>query len=617
MRHVGLERRQIIATIEQMLGHLPTPDQLATILENDNIQPLGTETERLCALMTQLHGSSYIFEVASGERAAVLTITPFEMEMLARFGDVVFLDGTMIRNSLGWTTFPITLITESFEITSGGLLFTAFEDVATFDWLIATLFDVITGTGCPLRTVMTDEDSALVLSMQNFQQAHPEVAHRLCVFHKRRNFQKKVDALTKDPKVQADAIRLFQKIMYSKRRDSVIQSIHQLEHLFPRLHDYIEGEIQDRLQFCSEAFRGGALTLGINHTGSSESANKMLKSSPIGPGFDGIREAHARNHELKISASQAKTTRQFRREHFLERDYQLTLSRALCDKIDSCVARSQKWNVHRKLGHVHWFVATYRSDSNRAWEILYDEEQPPRCECNEVSGTGLPCPHIIALFERFGPPGAFPVQIIAPRWLVASPEVSLPPLPLLRIEEIAEIERIAGELLPDSDASDDDGIPPPPMPVPSDGDTTRDKYNRMFYVAKEITRKASVNDAQYDPVLEQLTGILSSLTVSEDGEVRDASGRPKGRPRKRGHSRPDPDPLKHCPLCDLDGHSLRDCPHYNLFSTESTLFTPDSTGKTRCALCQHTGHNRAKCPVLSLARRRLRDEPGHAGSGSP
>jgi hypothetical protein len=359
MRHVGLERRQIIATIEQMLGHLPTPDQLATILENDNIQPLGTETERLGALMTQLHGSSYIFEVASGERAAVLTITPFEMEMLARFGDVVFLDGTMIRNSLGWTTFPITLITESFEITSGGLLFTAFEDVATFDWLIATLFDVITGTGCSLRTVMTDEDSALVLSMQNFQQAHPEVAHRLCVFHKRRNFQKKVDALTKDPKVQADAIRLFQKIMYSKRRDSVIQAIHQLEHLFPRLHDYIEGEIQDRLQFCSEAFRGGALTLGINHTGSSESANKMLKSSPIGPGFDGIREAHARNHELKISASQAKTTRQFRREHFLERDYQLTLSRALCDKIDSCVARSQKWNVHRKLGHVHWFVATY------------------------------------------------------------------------------------------------------------------------------------------------------------------------------------------------------------------------------------------------------------------
>jgi hypothetical protein len=103
----------------------------------------------------------------------------------------------------------------------------------------------------------------------------------------------------------------------------------------------------------------------------------------------------------------------------------------------------------------------------------------------------------------------------------------------LRPEEIAEVERIAGELLADSDDSDDDVVAPPPMPVPSDGDSARDKYNRMLYVAKEISRKASVNDVQYDPVLGQLTEILTGLTVSEDGEVRDA--RPsKGPTAKKG-----------------------------------------------------------------------------------
>jgi hypothetical protein len=99
-----------------------------------------------------------------------------------------------------------------------------------------------------------------------------------CVFHKRRNFPRKHDTVTKDPKVHAEAIRLFQKIIYDRRSDGADEAIVQLKQLLPTLSHYIATEIVICLADCSEACRGQVFTLGINHTGAAESANKMIRS---------------------------------------------------------------------------------------------------------------------------------------------------------------------------------------------------------------------------------------------------------------------------------------------------------------------------------------------------
>jgi hypothetical protein len=91
--------------------------------------------------------------------------------------------------------------------------------------------------------------------------------------------------------------------MYSRKSTRVDQYVAQLNQLLPTLADYIEKEITQCSFFCSEAYRGDAITLGINHTGASDSTNKMLKSSPVGSGFVGIREAHSRNHQIKAAAA--------------------------------------------------------------------------------------------------------------------------------------------------------------------------------------------------------------------------------------------------------------------------------------------------------------------------
>jgi hypothetical protein len=188
------------------------------------------ETEELIAHVVSQAGSCDIFEVPTGERAAVLTFIPFEYENLRQFGDVAFLDGTMVKKALGWTLFPITLINESYQTVFAGLLSTAFETESIFDWILRPLEHQLSGI---LRTIVTDEDFAFICSMMKFHLGHPGIGHHLCVFDKRRNFQNKLNTVTKDPKMHAEARRLFQKVAYDRRSNGVDETIVQLKLCFP------------------------------------------------------------------------------------------------------------------------------------------------------------------------------------------------------------------------------------------------------------------------------------------------------------------------------------------------------------------------------------------------
>jgi hypothetical protein len=118
MLEVDLERRTVIATVYQLIGHPPTPEQLSSIIGTDQMFPLVSETDALIRDMVENGGDLFVFEVSTGERAAVLTITQLENANIRQFGDVIFLDGTMMRNTLGWTTIPMTLINECYHIVS-------------------------------------------------------------------------------------------------------------------------------------------------------------------------------------------------------------------------------------------------------------------------------------------------------------------------------------------------------------------------------------------------------------------------------------------------------------------------------------------------------------------
>jgi hypothetical protein len=120
----------------------------------------------------------------------------------------------------------------------------------------------------------------------------------------------------------------------------VDESIRQPKKLLPTLEDYIHTETTQCLVYCSETSRGDVIILQINHTGASESANKMLKGSLLGTAFTGIHNPYPRNHALKAAAAQIRSSRQFRKEHFLQKDFEPELSRPIMRCIDQCILRS-------------------------------------------------------------------------------------------------------------------------------------------------------------------------------------------------------------------------------------------------------------------------------------
>jgi hypothetical protein len=201
MLAVGIPRSHILAFIQERTGHFLRRHELSSLFEAEFVDAMGTEAADLIAHVEAEGGMCYICELPDGDdfvRAAVFTVSPIETTDLNRFGDVLFLDGTAIRNAMGWTTVPVTHVDDSKEILSGGLLFTAFEREEIYIFFLQTLHGMLVDD---LRTIVADHDSVLLPAIVHLRVEHPGIAQRLCVFHKRRNFETRVRAFTRDARV--------------------------------------------------------------------------------------------------------------------------------------------------------------------------------------------------------------------------------------------------------------------------------------------------------------------------------------------------------------------------------------------------------------------------------
>jgi hypothetical protein len=191
MKRVGVANAQISDFVFMRSGSLLTCFDLARLVGEFHPEVLNLETEALISEMDEGGGCWWAYEVeveGSTKRAAILTMTPEERDNLRHYGDVIFLDGTFIANELGWTTVPVVLINHQREIVSGGWLFTAVEQTEIYLWVLTTL-----NGEEPIQTLFTDEDSSLMCAFPEFQATLDRpVFHRICIWHKRRNFLKKL-----------------------------------------------------------------------------------------------------------------------------------------------------------------------------------------------------------------------------------------------------------------------------------------------------------------------------------------------------------------------------------------------------------------------------------------
>jgi hypothetical protein len=625
---VGIPNMQIVQFIEKQTGRLFSTADIAAMRQPKSGQAVISETDAVLASL-ETDDDVFLYQVTlhgQPHRAGMLLVTQWERQNLERFGDVVWLDGTSLKNDLGWTTWPVTLCDDRKELASGGVFFTAFENEETFFWLLQTLNGIL---GPRLRTIFTDEDSALCPAMATFQRdIRPNVAHRVCYWHKRQNFQKQLDRARVAPEVRDEALILFDRVCRCPAEAEIEDTIVKIRLLVPSISEYLEREVCSRFPLFTEAFRGGALTLGYRATGLSESANSFVRRilpAKILTLLD-IRNGITKAYQIKNLGTEHTISHERQKVGLLEREYDVKLQRPLLRWVDQLMEKAEGCTITPYDVPVpegidrQFFEATI--EGHRSW-LIKIEGNEVQCECDHAERTGLPCHHLVALFQKCGG-GAFPVQLIDRRWIPNFEQARIPPMPAMCIQEEDLARRMVSESMtsdeedggsPPSDHddldsdTDDEGLPGPGEEPPARVPGQSRRYQVLHGLGNKIAQKAASNPDRYDDVRETLTGVLESLTEGVDGQVRDARGRPRGRPPKQGHSHADSSqgPKTRCLLCKSDAHVLNKCPHYPVFQDERSKYQGTTEGR-QCSLCHYAGHRKDKCPVLKLARHRVGEE---------
>jgi hypothetical protein len=130
MRAMGMARPLFLVFIPEGRDCVVDRQKLSSLFEAESVDAIDTETAGLIAHVKGEVAMSYIFDLPDGDdvfRGGVFTLTSIEVANLARFGAALFLDRIAIRHMLDWTAVPVTLVDDSKEILSGGLLVRAFE----------------------------------------------------------------------------------------------------------------------------------------------------------------------------------------------------------------------------------------------------------------------------------------------------------------------------------------------------------------------------------------------------------------------------------------------------------------------------------------------------------
>jgi hypothetical protein len=205
----------------------------------------------------------------------------------------------------------------------------AFERTEVFYWLLNHLGQFLQDK---LLTIFTDEDLAMMAAIEMIKAQHPNVHHRLCVWHKRSNFQKWVQSATHDSKVVVAALELFDSIVSEKSPGKNDQPRDRLLTLIPNLTAYIDIEVHDMRTHLTEAYRGNGFGLGRGSTQAGESSNASLRKLLARSlrTLMQIREAYTQAHTILAGAVAAAIARRSHGVHFTESRFGLKLHRPIC-----------------------------------------------------------------------------------------------------------------------------------------------------------------------------------------------------------------------------------------------------------------------------------------------
>ena len=235
-----------------------------------------------------------------------------------------------------------------------------------------------------------------------------------------------------------------------------------------------------------------------------------------------------------------------------------------------------------------------------------------RCSCNELTFSGFPCQHLIALHKQ--EKNSFPIVLVKLRWF-KNKDVSKDPLPLNSLL-LASNEEENNEIVIDLSN----------QPDPDTERIMRQSAGQVFNKLNDLT-KTYVQAIMKQPpqqiseemetienrisTLRSLPPAIEAMPTLQDPPIQsptipavdhvDVHGNLPGRPPKARKTREYTKPPKPCLIC-TEIHPMSKCPFYQLY----TLFldrnpSPQSKGRM-CSLCKRPNHVVSDCLLRKFSQ---------------
>lgn len=631
---VGVKPMQIKGYLEQKGNHFSTL-QIQYVIRRAEIATFQTESEELIEFVNQeANALTRVFEreiEGRVHRFAVLTFTAEELDNLKRFGDVLFIDGTMANLRMRWEVLPITGVDEHRELVSCGIMYASVTNEEVLTWLLSELWRILEPLGI-LRTLVTDEDAAFAAAFDEMLRGvndgtdqHVILRHVLCALHKQRNFTQKLQKCGLSHNLRVEALDLFRSVCYHTNNAYAEHCLQRLKELCPKLRKYIEKRIVGTLPQFARSYMTGVYTNGYNTTSPAESMNNLLKQGMTT--LMSLRESRQHFNNMLANHKENCALRHIRRLVPVTQDgyMPVELYRQLGAKMALKLAKQTESADKIVTEQIEDPLYTHRAWHRDHEDISYRLSDAD-CECNTLSFLGIPCSHLIKHYMAQGKD--FPVHLINERWRVAEmgehqAHANVEPQVVDQGSDDDSLEALEQELVHGLEEEEEESDLPADQAISS-----KQCYLRMFHIGKNIASKACAHPetaarttARLNALLEELLnlppgGLPNDTTelVSGDNssdevvDVVDHIARPRGRPKRNrnavDHGRREKGVT--CRICE-NNHATEDCVAWERVCEVTRQFKDYDGSKRRCGICSEPGHNARTCPIRLEARQHYRN----------
>nr|XP_017250780.1 PREDICTED: protein FAR1-RELATED SEQUENCE 5-like [Daucus carota subsp. sativus] len=382
----------------------------------------------LSRLKEESGGKFFVKTQMDGENRLknLVWVDPKCLMAYSNFGDVVAFDTTYQTNRYAMPFVPFTGVNHHYQSVLFGFALMRDEVKTSFEWVLKTWLEAV-GDKHP-NSIITDQDQAMAGAIASIL---PKTRHLLCSWHISQKFPKKLKTLyIKHPGTfKVD----FNKYIYHSLTEDIFQE--RWNDLVVKYdlkdHSWLQGLYLLEEKWIS-AYTKSTFSAGQNTTSRSEGMNAFFdsyisSSTGLKEFVEKAQKAIDRQfmQEKEEDNDTKNKTRYMRFKTALEQDGASVYTKEMFRQFQIQLVEASEYFVEKdkdllmsgdEVTHYRCFRPLTEVDKRTMYEVKFNKVAIlGTCVCRMYEHLGIPCRHIIVVFNKKNV-GQIPVTFIKRRW---------------------------------------------------------------------------------------------------------------------------------------------------------------------------------------------------------